>query len=1395
MPRFLMLLLCYTAVFAAEVTVSSVGLSGSQRLFSTGDTITILVNFNGAVTVGGTPSLATTIGTATYQGGSESSSLRFTCVVDSSDNADPLNYPSSAALSGGSISPVAAGDTINTTLPDPGSVNSLGGEAAVVDTTAPAVSRVYSPLTSGAYRAAQTIPIMVEFSEPITVDTGYGTPELKLQLNGFTRRIVMDGTEGDRSLRFLYVVAAADETSPLDYASTGSLLLNSAIIHDADLASQAANATLPSPGSAHSLSTSAIAIDTTPPTISSIAVTTLPANNPAETGDTATIRITFSESIELDGPGPDLALNSGGTAQYTSTSSNTIDLVYTVATDENSDDLDYVSSTMTLPTGSSLTDRAGNQATLTLPTPGATGSLSGQYDIQVGNGQTNDTTPPTISQVSAPSNTYGLGDSCTITVRFSETLQLTDNGVDPTLTLANGGTATFTQHNGADLVFTYTVASGDGASTDLDYSSTGALTLNDTTLSDGAGNSASATLPAPGASGSLAQTSTVVIDVEAVPRVIGVGATGGNGSFTIDDEIEIAVTFSEPVTIESSLGLPSLRLSLDNGQTRTLVLDRYDAHILRFVYTVAPSENSSRLAYSGSDALQLNGAVIRDASGLDATLGLPAPGQAGSLSATNTVIIDTIAPTVSALALTSTDGSYASGDDLTFLLTMSENVNLQGGRLELALNSGGKASTRDVLQTSTIRLDYRVGSADDSNDLDYLDSAALRVVDGSLSDRAGNAAILTLPDPGSIAAAKAVIIGAGNDVIQPVIEQLSARAGADGDSTFLLGEAITITVRCSEGVQVSGGRPTLLLSNGGTAIFSGSSDGGGSTRDLLFQYTVAVGDSATNDLDQASSNALSLAGATITDAAGNDLRLSLPGAGAHLAATSAVVITLNDLVGFTAVAPDQPLPIDSTLTFSLHLSKDFILNGEPRLALATGADGPRYAQYVGNDLGSRTISFSYRVATGDQTTDLACLNTSALDLQGGTLTDAGGTALNTTLPVPGSPGSLSGDYDIPLDTAGPQILRVEAQTDGLYRTDDYIRVNVIFDETVTIDSLSNAALWLAAEASGAGVEAEYLAGDGSDTIVFRYLVQADDRTSDLAYTGQDALRGTYRDAAGNPSDNELASPGEEGSLSQTSNVLINIEDTTPVVSIATVAAVAETGIGEGRQATAFLISISPTSDQALTIGFSASGSATRNVDYTLIPASVQVPANTSAFSLTIDISGDYDDSDFEGDETITLTLEAAENSTYRLPEDDGTRTSSATVSISDNERYIAAEPDSLIIDSATWASRLRITSESSSTLSEALVSTLSGPTLPWTAAIDGQHLVLAIDEANDPTNALAAQAGIHVHLLVRAKETRSNGTETTVIDHQRPLLLLVDPALAPPPTEVESGPDHLEGDG
>ena len=126
------------------------------------------------------------------------------------------------------------------------------------------------------------------------------------------------------------------------------------------------------------------------PTVSVTNVTSTTANGSYGIGASIVITVRFSDTVVVTGT-PLLALNSGGTASYTSGSgTNTLTFTYTVAAGQNSAHLDYTSANALSLNGGTIEDSLANPATLTLPAPGSAGSLGGNKSIVI------DSTAPTV---------------------------------------------------------------------------------------------------------------------------------------------------------------------------------------------------------------------------------------------------------------------------------------------------------------------------------------------------------------------------------------------------------------------------------------------------------------------------------------------------------------------------------------------------------------------------------------------------------------------------------------------------------------------------------------------------------------------------------------------------------------------------------------------------------------------------------------------------------------------------------------------------------------------------------------------------------------------------------------------------------------------------------------
>ena len=301
---------------------------------------------------------------------------------------------------------------------------------------------------------------------------------------------------------FDYTVAARQNTASL--AAT-AVNLNSAIVSDG--AGNAANLSL------SGLAQSGPQIDTITPTVTSVVKS---LSGDLNAGKSGTVTLTTSEAVTVTGGTPTLTLNDGATATYDAAHSTSTSLVfdYTAAAGQNTASL---AATAVNLNSAIVSDGAGNGANL---------SLSGLTQ----NGPQIDTMSPTVASVvdSFSSGDLNAGKSGTVTLTTSEAVTVT--GGAPTLTLNDGGSATYdAAHSTAtSLVFDYTVAAGQNTAS---LAAT-AVTLNSAIVSDSAGNAANLSLSG------LAQSGPQIHTTAPTAPVIANDVSDGNNTVTLSGTAE-----------------------------------------------------------------------------------------------------------------------------------------------------------------------------------------------------------------------------------------------------------------------------------------------------------------------------------------------------------------------------------------------------------------------------------------------------------------------------------------------------------------------------------------------------------------------------------------------------------------------------------------------------------------------------------------------------------------------------------------------------------------------------------------------------------------------------------------------------------------------------------------
>lgn len=771
------------SVDTAAPNVAQVTADKTDGSYGIGEVIPIRVIFNENVTVSGTPEITLETGTTdavvSYSTGTGTQTLTFNYTVAATHMNADLDYQAtnSLALNGGTITDGTNNAVL--TLAAPGALGSISDNQAIdVDTAGPTVNLVRSTKLDGNYPLGEVIDVLIEWSEAVDVT---GLPEITLETGGTDTAVSYFQGTGTTTLTFRYTVAAGNINADLDYVGTNSLNLNGGTINS--VLAVPAILDLPTPGALNSISDDQnIGVDGVNPTVTQ--VRSSKADGFYNSSEVIDVLVEFDELITVSGT-PQITLETGATdavVNYLAGSgTGTLTFQYTVGPGDNSNDLDYVSTSSLVLNGGSLTDPVGNNANLVLATPGAVNSISDNQAIVI------DTITPSVSSVSSTNTdgAYNTGSVIGVRVVFDEAVVVTGS---PQISLELGATdqpAIYSSGSGTDsLTFNYTVGAGDTTS-DLDYTNVSALVLNSGTIDDQAGNASALGLSLPGTLNSISDDQAIVIDTTA-PTLGQVLTLKPDGSYGVGEVIDILVEFDEPIIVT---GLPVLTLETGTLDTGVVYSSGSGSNLLTFAYTVASGNLNTDLDYTSPSALNLSGGTLKDVAGNDAPIALPVPGAVNSISDDKAINIDGTVPSITEVKSDKPDGGYRAGEVINVQVVFDEVVTVSGIP-EITLETG----TTDAVVpysggtgTDTLTFQYTVAAGQLNADLDYVATNSINLNGGSIGDSIPNPATLTMATPGalnSISDNQAILV----DAIPPVVD-----AGTDVFASASYTQNATVT--------------------------------------------------------------------------------------------------------------------------------------------------------------------------------------------------------------------------------------------------------------------------------------------------------------------------------------------------------------------------------------------------------------------------------------------------------------------------------------------------------------------------------------------------------------------------------------------------------------------------
>ena len=390
-----------------------------------------------------------------------------------------------------------------------------------------------------------------------------------------------------------------------------------------------------------------------------------------------------------------------------------------------------------------------------------------------------DTTAPTVWSVAITSDTgdrdiivwdddgvYGIGDRIRVTVTFSEDINVTGS---PRLELDIGGVSTpaeYESDEGGKVVFGYTVVEGD-ADDDGIAIGENKLTPNGGSIKDAANNEADLSHEVLAAQNDhrVDGIRPIISDVRLVPSI-----AMSNGIYVAGETLVAHVDFNEDVLVAGS---PQLALDFqgttrsadhthmfpycepEEGQLLLCGSSIIRGIIIGFGATVLEGDEDNDGVAIAANALSLNGGTIEDAAGNGAVL------THDAVAPNSSFLVDGVAPTISAIAITSDpgdDNSYGVGDQVEVTVTFSENVRVTTGgyRPRLMLDIGGKTKVAKYVVPSSpdpmkfMKFTYTVEDGDNDNNGIAVGANKLQLLGTKVYDTpAGNPANIThqaLPD-------------------------------------------------------------------------------------------------------------------------------------------------------------------------------------------------------------------------------------------------------------------------------------------------------------------------------------------------------------------------------------------------------------------------------------------------------------------------------------------------------------------------------------------------------------------------------------------------------------------------------------------------------------------------
>ncbi|MEI6882762.1 MAG: Ig-like domain-containing protein, partial [Bacteroidota bacterium] len=545
------------------------------------------------------------------------------------------------------------------------------------------------------------------------------------------------------------------------------------------------------------------------------------------------------------------------------------------------------------------------------------------------------------------------------------------------------------------------------------------------------------------------------------------------------DVILARVVYSEAVVLNSTLGSPTLGLTIGSTLVQAAYVSGSGSTDIVFGYTILAGQDDANGIAIPSAALTLNGSTLKSIAGNSVML--------GNASVADNILypVDTTAPSV---VITASAASLKSGETSLICFTFSEDPETSFSLADITVKGG---SLSELTGLGTVRRSTFTPTPNLDNGTSSITLANL-----SYNDTAGNL--------GTAGIAPSIKI----DTLSPIINSVALSSATGSiNNTLNSGDTLSVKATFNDAVWVNtdGGSPTLALLVGISTVQATYVSGSG-TNDLLFSTTIVNGQT---DIDGVAIpiNALTLNGATLTDAHGNVSSIL------STAETSNATYMVDTTAPKVAITSDvAALKVGTTATITFTFSEDpgisFAWDGKAGDVVVSGGS---LSAISGKGL-TRTAVFTPTTNQGSGSASITVTDNSYQD-----------TADNS--------GAAGATPTLNLDTLAPIItsLTLTGSTGGLVSASDAtvnnlnagdtLNATINFNDLITVNTLGGTP-YLALSVGGTAVQAAYVSGSGSNALVFTATVGNGQNDSNGVAIGADALNlngGTLKDPSGNNS--------------------------------------------------------------------------------------------------------------------------------------------------------------------------------------------------------------------------------------------------------------------------------------